>query len=89
MTQPPGFIDMSNPDFVCRLRKSLHGLKQSPHMWHMRLTNALLAFGFHSSKADVSLYSLRRGAVTFFCLIYVDDLMILSNDAMLLADLVK
>ena len=31
--QPSGFVDSSKPDYVCRLNKSLYGLKQSPQAW--------------------------------------------------------
>ena len=30
MSQPPGFLDSEHPDFVCKLDKSIYGLKQSP-----------------------------------------------------------
>jgi hypothetical protein len=31
MEQPPGFIDQQFPDYVCRLHKSIYGLKQASH----------------------------------------------------------
>ncbi|PNX68323.1 hypothetical protein L195_g063927, partial [Trifolium pratense] len=30
MDQPPGFVNKSFPDHVCRLKKALYGLKQAP-----------------------------------------------------------
>jgi len=33
MEQRPGFVAQKEPIFVCRLRRPLYGLKQSPHAW--------------------------------------------------------
>ncbi|KAG9453932.1 hypothetical protein H6P81_006836 [Aristolochia fimbriata] len=55
MVQPPGLQDKTHPDAVCRLHKSLYGLKQSPRAWYQRLTSYLIDFGFALSKADSSL----------------------------------
>ena len=43
MSQPQGFIDSSKPTHVCRLHKSLYGLKQSPRAWFTKLSNTLLS----------------------------------------------
>ncbi|KAE8649699.1 hypothetical protein Csa_012460 [Cucumis sativus] len=37
MEQPPGFVAQGESDKVCRLRKSLYGLKQSPRAWFGKL----------------------------------------------------
>ncbi|CAN6700626.1 unnamed protein product [Malus baccata var. baccata] len=46
----------SDPDMVCKLHKSIYGLKQSPHAWYTKLRFVLEEFGFHISKADCSLF---------------------------------
>jgi hypothetical protein len=33
-SQPTGFVDSSRPDMVCRLNKSLYGLKQALRTWN-------------------------------------------------------
>ena len=43
MMQPPGFKDLSRPNYVCRLRKAIYGLKQAPRAWYSTLKTALLA----------------------------------------------
>lgn len=52
MEQPPGFVDPAHPSFVCRLHKSIYGLKQSPCAWFLKLSSCLLDWGFVSSKTD-------------------------------------
>jgi hypothetical protein len=55
MQQLPGFEDPRYPSHVCKLQRSLYGLKQSPRAWYARLSDRLAQLGFVPSKADTSL----------------------------------
>jgi histone deacetylase 1/2 len=79
MHQPPGFIDQKHPNFVCKLQKSLYCLKQAPRAWYSTLSQKVQSLGFQRSKADTSLFFLRRGRITIYMLIYVDDIIIASS----------
>ena len=46
MTKPEGFIDPTKPHYICRLRKTLYGLKQALTAWFDKLKIALLTWGF-------------------------------------------
>jgi hypothetical protein len=46
MKQPPSFVDSSLPSHMCRLHKSLYGLKQALQAWYTRLSDFLLFIGF-------------------------------------------
>ena len=46
MEQTPGFVDPKRPHLVCKLHKSLYGLKQIPRVWFEKLHNAFLVFRF-------------------------------------------
>jgi hypothetical protein len=58
MRQPPGYEDITRPNYICKLDKALYGLKQAPRAWYARLSNKLLQLGFKISKADNSLFYL-------------------------------
>ena len=88
MVQPPSFKDLSRPDYVCRLRKAIYGLKQAPRAWYSSLKTALLALGFQNSKADSSLFVYRHDSIVCYFLVYVDDLVITSNDKKFVAHVV-
>ncbi|WCJ40792.1 Retrovirus-related Pol polyprotein from transposon RE1 [Euphorbia peplus] len=76
---PPGFAG-GKTGLVCRLRKSLYGLKQAPRCWFGKLVNALKQFGFTQSYSDYSLFTYAKGGVQINVLIYVDDMIIASNN---------
>ena len=81
MKLPPGHPRSGDTNLVSKLHKSIYGLKQSPRAWHAKLSSALESLGFLKSFADSSLY-VRLGQVEkLMVLIYVDDLIIIGNDA--------
>lgn len=59
MSQPAGFITPGN--LVCKLKRSLYGLKQSSRCWNMVLDTYLKSLGFHQSSADPCVYVQNRG----------------------------
>lgn len=89
MRQPEGFEDKTKPLHVCKLVKALYGLKQAPRAWFDRLRNTLLAWGFQSSKCDVSLFFLKTSTLTVFVLVYVDDILVTGNDPTYLSQFIS
>ncbi|PKU87366.1 Retrovirus-related Pol polyprotein from transposon TNT 1-94 [Dendrobium catenatum] len=89
MKQPRGFEDAQHPTHVCKLRKSIYGLKQSPRQWFHKLTRFLLQLGFSFSKADPSLLQLKHHDTTVFILIYVDDILVTGNDQELIQHILQ
>ena len=79
MCQPPGYVDSKHPNRVCRLQKSLYGLKQSPRAWYSKLSSKLQSMGFIPSKADTSLFVFADQRVIIYMLIYVDDIIITGS----------
>ena len=79
MDQPQGFQQKDFEHLVCKLKKSLYGLKQSPRAWYQRIDSFFTKEGFTRSEADHSLYIKQTGEYLLIVLIYVDDLIILAS----------
>ena len=72
--QPLGFETHDKKTHVCRLKKSLYGLKQSPRAWYKRINDFLMILGFTKSKVDSNLYFKVENDGIVILLLYVDDL---------------
>lgn len=71
MQLPPGYSYPINT--VCKLTKSLYGLKQASRQWFAKLTQALLQQGYPQSKNDYSLFIKKEVTFMTFLVVYVDD----------------
>ncbi len=78
--QPEGYEDPEKPDYVCNLKKSLYGLKQAHREWHKKIDDALVRLGFSSCSSDRALYVKFDGVCLSTVTVYVDDLVIASDD---------
>ncbi|GJY91465.1 ribonuclease H-like domain-containing protein [Tanacetum coccineum] len=79
MILPQGY-DNVDKSKVCKLNKSLYGLKQARRQWNAKLTAALAEHGFEQIKYDYSLYIKHKGYVFVALLVYVDDIVNAGND---------
>ena len=52
MKQPPGYVQLGKENLVCKLIKSIYGLKQSPRCRNQKLCDHLKSLGFKESGAD-------------------------------------
>ena len=73
MHQPEGYDDKSGR--VCKLRKSLYGLKQSPRAWNEKAAEFMRTQGLKPTSADPCVYTRRdrKQNVTLIVCLYVDD----------------
>ena len=78
MKQPEGF-HIGSSHQVCRLRKSLYGLKQSARQWNKKLHSVLTELGFSRIESDRSVYIYSNGEVRIIVPIYIDDITLASK----------
>jgi hypothetical protein len=85
--QPEGF-HVGGPNTVCKLHKALYGLKQAPKAWYDTISKVLVSEGFCISDADPSLFILNKteGSGSYL-LLYVDDILIFSQDMNVVKDI--
>jgi hypothetical protein len=78
MDVPQG-VTCSKPNQVCKLIKSLYGLRQASRKWYEKLTSLLIDQGYSQSSSDYSLFILRHGSEFTALLVYVDDIILAGN----------
>ena len=84
MMQPEGFVDPTNAGKICKLRKSIYGLKQASRSWNIHFDEVVKGFGFIKNEEEVCVYKKEsEGSVTFLIL-YVDDILLIGNDILML-----
>ena len=89
MQQPPGFEEMT-PQHVCKLKKSLYGLKQAANVWNKALHNVLIKGNFKQNSADPCFYTkylVEEGNI--YVLIYVDDILITAKNKNTINEVIK
>ena len=78
MKQPEGFVAEGQEHLVCRLKKSLYGLKQSPRCWNRALDTQLKTMGFKQSASDPCIYTSTTDD-PFILAVYVDDILLAAK----------
>ena len=78
MKLPPGQPHL--PDQVCKLRKSLYGLKQASRQWFSKLAHEFTHQGFFQSRNDYSLFIRKKTSGVIIAAVYVDDIVLTGTD---------
>ena len=81
MDLPPGFKGKVGKSKVCRLKKSLYGLKQSPRAWFERFGKAVKSHGYCQGQADHTMFYRHTGeGKVAILIVYVDNIILTGND---------
>jgi len=78
--QPQPGLKLPSPQHVCKLQRSLYGLRQASRQWYAKLSQFLLSHKYTSSSADHYLFLHRNSPNITTILVYVDDLVLTGND---------
>ncbi|CAM8954005.1 unnamed protein product [Rhodiola kirilowii] len=85
MKLPPGFYSHARQNGqVCKLQRSIYGLKQASRQWFARFSDALIEFGFVQSLNNYSLFTLKMQDEFLILLVYVDDVVITGTSSQLI-----
>lgn len=79
MEQPEGYYVEGKEDYVCKLQKSLYGLKQSPRLWYKRFDQFITGIGFKRSSFDACVYIKNNYGLYTYLLLYMDDMLIAAK----------
>ena len=85
MIQPDGFISKKSPDKVCKLLKSIYGLKQASRSWNIRFDEVIRSYDFVKNEDEPCVYRKVSGSVIIFLVLYVDDVLVIRNDVGILS----
>lgn len=81
MDLPPGsMVSEKQCQKVCKLKKSLYGLKQSPRAWFGRFTKSMRAFGYRQCNSNHTLFLKKQHGKITTLIVYVDDMVVTGND---------
>jgi len=78
--EPPLGLRRQGENVVCRLNKSLYGLKQASRNWFSTFSDTIQQAGYQQSKADYSLFTKAQDTSFTAVLIYVDDILLTRNN---------
>jgi hypothetical protein len=86
MSQPDGFIEKGNQGKVCKLKRSIYGLKQASRQWNILFDNSITSYGFSMMEGDHCIYFKIVGGNFTLLSLYVDDILIASNNKEMLLE---
>ena len=80
MIQPEGFVDPENASKVCKLQKSIYGLKQASRSWNICFNEVVKSFGFIKNEKEPCVFKKFSGSSIIFQILYVDAILLIGND---------
>ena len=87
INQPELFAVKGKKELVCKFKKSLYGLKQSPRMWYHKFDTYIWGLGFTRRKLNQCVYLKLIGDRVIYLVLYVDDMLLIGNDKEIIQDL--
>jgi hypothetical protein len=86
MKEPKGFVMKGNKEIVCKMKKYMYGLKQSPRTWYRKFDTYMFGLGFTRRKVDHCVYFKLIGDHLIYLVLYVDDMLLIGSDKEIIQD---
>ncbi|KAL0288218.1 UNVERIFIED_CONTAM: Retrovirus-related Pol polyprotein from transposon TNT 1-94 [Sesamum radiatum] len=87
MDQPEGFTTVGEEQKVCRLQRSIYGLKQASRSWNTRFDEVIRGYDFIKNDYDPCIHQKISGSSIAYLVLYVDDILLIGNDVKMLGDI--
>ncbi|GKA33363.1 retrotransposon protein, putative, ty1-copia subclass [Tanacetum coccineum] len=71
---------------VCKLKRSIYGLKQASRPWNKRFDDEIKKFGFTQNRDEPCVYLKASKSNVTFLILYVDDILVMGNNILMLQD---
>ncbi|GJV90732.1 retrotransposon protein, putative, ty1-copia subclass [Tanacetum coccineum] len=86
MVQPEGFGDLKHPNKVCKLQRSIYGLKQASKSWNKRFDVDIKKISFTQNPNEPCVYLKASRSSVAFLILYVDDILLMGNNITMLQE---
>ena len=80
MQQPQTFTSENSKQMVCKLKKSIYRLKYASRQWYYKFHQIIVSFGFEMNSVGECIYHKFSESKCIFMVLYVDDILLASND---------
>jgi hypothetical protein len=80
LMQHEGFVNPTNAGKICKLQKSIYGLKLASRSWNIHFDEVVKGFGFIKNEEEACVSKKERRSSTAFLILYVDDILLIGND---------
>ena len=74
-----------DPCQVCFLKRSIYGLKQALRSWNIHFDHEIKEFGYMRNSDEPCVYKKASGSNVMFLVLYVDDILIMSNNVYMMS----
>ena len=85
-SQPIGFKEVGKEYMVCKLQKSIYGIKQASRQWNLKFDEIVTTNGFKENIFNQYIYMKVNVSKYIFLVLYVDDILLATNDTYLLVE---
>ena len=84
MEQSLGFTSSDADHKVCKLQRSIYGLKKASRSWNTHFNDVIKLFNFIKNKEELCIFKKVSGRAFVFLVLYVDDILLIGNDIFML-----